>query len=121
MESLDYVPPSNDQIAAAQKELGFTFTQDYIDFIKSGYDMGDSILEPLEIDSPGSHLDIFETFASAKKHYELPTGLLPICEDNSDYYCLNSKGEVVFWSHNGQTDETWPSIHLWREQMIAEA
>jgi hypothetical protein len=30
-------------------------------------------------------------------------------------------GEIIFWSHNGVTDEKWKNIVVWRNQMIAEA
>lgn len=121
MEELGFQPPSALEIEEAQRRLGFTFPQEYIDFIKSGYDLGDSTLEALEISNPPSYADIFEALESAREYYELPTELLPICEDNSDYYCINPKGEVVFWSHNGVTDEKWKNVTEWRDSMIAEA
>jgi len=121
MEVFEYVPPSDAEISAAQKKLDMHFSPEYVDFIKSGYDLGCSVLEALEIDNPGSHVDIFEAIESARKYYGLPENLLPICEDNSDYYCLNEKGEVVFWSYNGVTDEMWSSIEAWRTQMISDA
>ena len=121
MEVIEYILPSDDEIAEAQRKLGVCFPNEYIEFIKSGYDLGDSLLECLEINSPGSHVDLFEAIENARKFYGLPEELLPICEDNSDYYCLNEKGEVVFWSHNGATNEKWPNITAWKEQMIFEA
>ena len=55
------------------------------------------------------------------RFYDLPVELMPICEDNSDYYCINNNGEVVFWSHNGATDEKWANVTVWRNQMVLEA
>ncbi|RHW74549.1 SMI1/KNR4 family protein [Colwellia sp. RSH04] len=121
MESFEFKPPSDIEISEAQQKLGFTFPNDYIDFIKSGYDLGNAPMEALEINNAQSHLDIYSAIADAKKFYELPDELLPICEDNSDYYCLNKSGQVVFWSHNGLTDEVWQNTKEWRNQMIAEA
>ena len=121
MESFEFKPPSDLEISEAQEKLGFTFPDDYIDFIKSGYDLGDAPMEALEINNPQSHLDIYSTVVDAKKFYDFPGELLPICEDNSDYYCLNKSGQVVFWSHNGLTDEKWQNTKEWRNQMIAEA
>ena len=46
--------------------------------------------------------------------------LLPICEDNGDYYCLNQAGEVVFWSHNGATAEKWRNLADWIKQVWIE-
>lgn len=121
MESSEYIPPTDEEIKKAQERLGFVFNNEYIEFIKSGCNMGESILEPLMINLPGSHIDIFEAVEAARKYYGLPLNLLPICEDNSDYYCLNEAGEIVFWSHNGTTDEMWPSLQDWWAQMNAEA
>ncbi|QBY05981.1 SMI1/KNR4 family protein [Thalassotalea sp. HSM 43] len=121
MERVEFKPPSDIEISEAQQKLGFTFPNDYIDFIKSGYDLGNAPMEALEINNASSHLDIYSAIADAKKFYKLPDELLPICEDNSDYYCLNKSGQVVFWSHNGLTDEMWQNTKEWRNQMIAEA
>jgi len=114
-------PPSDHQIESAQAQLGFRFPDDYIDFIKSGYDMGESILEALEIGDCAPYLNIFLVNEESRNYYDLSVDLLPIVEDNSDYHCLNTKGEIVFWSHNGSTDEKWPSFTNWRLQMIKEA
>ena len=121
MESFKYIPPSDSEIKEAQEKLGFNFPAAYIEFIKSGYNLGDAPLEALEINNPGSHVDIYEAIESARKYYDLPVNLLPILEDNSDYYCLNNKGEVIFWSHNGATDEKWSNVTDWQTQMVAEA
>ena len=109
------------EIAQAEEKLGFKFPAEYVDFIKSGFDLEDAPMEALEISNPPTYADIFEALASARKFYGLPMDLLPICEDNSDYYCLNSKGEVIFWSHNGITDEKWSNVTEWKHQMIIES
>ena len=44
---------------------------------------------------------------------DLPRDLLPICEDNGDYYCMNAVGEVVYWSHDGVSDEKWSDLATW--------
>ena len=105
------------ELGEAQRILGFEFPLEYIEFVKSGYDLGDAPIEALEILNPPSYVNIFETLKNAREYYDLPVELLPICEDNSDYYCLNATGEVVFWSHNGVTYEKWENIAEWRAQM----
>ncbi len=40
-------------------------------------------------------------------------GLLPICEDNGDFYCITESGEILYWSHDGATDERWPGLATW--------
>ncbi len=121
MEEFEIKIPSDIEIEDAQEKLGFKFPEEYVAFIKSGYDLGDAPLEALEIVDPPSYADIYEALESARKFYDLPSELMPICEDNSDYYCLNKIGEVVFWSHNGVTDEKWSNVTEWRNQMVFEA
>ena len=121
MEEFKLKIPTDAEISEAQNKLGFVFSPDYVAFIKSGYDLGDAPMEALEVFEPPSYANIFETLESARKYYGLPKELLPICEDNSDYYCLNSDGEVIYWSHNGKTDEKWENVTEWRKQMILEA
>jgi hypothetical protein len=120
VETRDYVPPDDQVIERAQKALGVRFHRDYIAFIKSGYDLGDSILEPLQIDDPEPHVDMFEYVKEAWNDWGVPKTLLPIVHDNSDFYCIDANGRVVFWSHNGPTNETWPDIATWRSQMMEE-
>lgn len=121
MEIFEFVPPTDKEIEEAQHKLGFKFSSEYIEFVRSGYVLGDAPIEALEISNPPSHADIFETLANARKYYQLPSELCPICEDNSGYYCLNQQCEVVFWSHNGTTNEKWANVTEWRNQMATEA
>ena len=121
MEEFEFKMPSDLEIKQAQTKLGFNFSPEYVAFIKSGYALGSASMEALEISNPPSYADIYQTLEDARKYYDLPLDLLPICEDNSDYYCLNPNGEVVFWSHNGTTDEKWANATEWRNQMVVEA
>src|SRR5262249_51831625 len=73
--------------------------------------------EPATITDAESHTDLFTIADEAWDEMELPKKLLPICEDNGDYYCMNAKGEVVFWSHNGSTDEKWKNLATWIEEV----
>lgn len=47
----------------------------------------------------------------------MPKKLLPICEDNGDYYLIDPRsGKISFWSHNGTTDESSQDRGLEYEQ-----
>ena len=69
---------------------------------------------------PSGHLDLFEIAETAWSVMRVPRHLLPFVEDNGDYYCFAPSGEVVYWSHNGTTDEKWPTIAAWRQQVCVE-
>ncbi|RML47676.1 hypothetical protein APX70_02631, partial [Pseudomonas syringae pv. maculicola] len=34
-------------------------------------------------------------------------------EDNGNYYCLLEDGSVIYWVHDGRSNETWPSLASW--------
>ncbi len=107
-------------IARYEDKLGIKFSADFKKLYQSiGYTLcnGKDILQLTELKDDSRDL---------AEHYELlhsqngTKNLLPFCEDNSDYYCLNEKGEVVFWSHNGTTDEKWPDLATWIKEVWVE-
>ncbi|EIF51644.1 hypothetical protein SULAR_02233 [Sulfurovum sp. AR] len=112
--------PTDQEIQEAQEKLNYKFHPDYIEFLKSGSDVANACFEPAVILSGSCHLDIYEISDTAWSKMGLSRDLLPIVEDNGDYYCLNKSGEVVFWSHNGTTDEKWKNISDWYQQVCVE-
>jgi len=113
-------PPTDSEIDAAEARIGIKFHPDYRSFLKGGSDVGDSVFEPAVILPGGGYLDLFEILESAWNIEGVPRDLMPFVEDNSDYYCLNPRGEVVFWSHNGTSDEKWSSLVEWRQKVCIE-
>lgn len=113
-------PPTDAEIAAAEQRLGVRFHPDYRAFLKDGGNVGDATLEPAVILPGAGHLDLFQIADAAWRIMRVPRHLLPFIEDNGDYYCIAPSGEVVYWSHNGTTNEKWPSIAAWRQQVCIE-
>jgi len=113
-------PPTDEEIAAAELRLGLAFHPDYRAFLRGGGDVADATLEPAVILPGSGHLDLFEIADTAWSLMGVPRHLLPFVEDNGDYYCVDPSGEVVYWSHNGITDEKWPTIAAWRQQVCVE-
>ena len=68
-------------------------------------------LEPCLVTPDAGYRELV-TVARAAWDAGVPLDLLPICADNGDYYCLDGRA-VRFWSHNGATDESWPSLASW--------
>ena len=112
--------PSTAAVAAAERELGVTFHPDYRKFLLEASDVVYGALEPATIGRKRAHTDLVSMANEAWTQMELPRALLPICEDNGDYYCMNERGEVVYWSHAGATDERWPSLAAWIQQVWIE-
>jgi hypothetical protein len=110
-------PPTDAEIVAAEQRLGLAFHPDYKAFLKGGGDVANACFEPAVILPGSGHLDLFKIADAAWNMMGVPRDLLPFVEDNGDYYCLSRTGEVVYWSHNGSTDERWPTIADWHEQV----
>lgn len=113
--------PTPEQVEAVEAELGVRFPPDYVRYLLTASDVVFGFIEPATVADPNFRTHIPKVVASARA-YGVPSGLLPICEDNADFYCLTSSDSVEFWSHNGSTNESWPNLATWIEQVwIGEA
>ena len=108
--------PTSSEVAQMEKELGVSFHPDYVRFLLGASDVAVGVLEPGTITNPESHTHLTTVVSSARK-YGVPTSLFPFCADNADFYCLSSSGEVICWSHNGSSTDTWPNLASWIEQV----
>jgi hypothetical protein len=109
--------PNEEEVSTAEQRLDVKFHPDYRRYLLGASDVVFGSMEPATITDPESHTDLFQMCESAWDEMELPKSLLPICEDNGDYYCMNPKGQVVFWSADGGTDEKWPDLATWIEEV----
>jgi hypothetical protein len=104
--------PTIAQVAAAEQRLGLPFPDDYRRFLLEASDVVLGALEPATICDPSSHTHLPDVVATARG-VGVPDDWLPICEDNADFYCLDSRATVRFWSHDGATRESWPNLATW--------
>jgi len=104
--------PGEEEIEAVEKELGVVFHPDYRQYLLEASDVVYGALEPATIPADSGHTYLVplakEAWATG-----VPRDFVPIAEDNGDYYCMNKDGRVLFWSHNGATDEEWPNLARW--------
>jgi hypothetical protein len=112
--------PTENEVRAAEDRLGVTFPEDYRRYLLEASDVVYGTLEPAVVTQDSGHLNLVEVAESAWNEMDVPRNLLPICEDNGDYYCLNDKGEVQFWSHDGTADEKWPDLATWIKRVWIE-
>ncbi len=112
--------PSKNEVAEAENNLGVKFSEDYERYLLEASDVIYGTIEPAVVTAHSGYLNLVEVADRAWNEMEVPRNLLPICEDNGDYYCLNEKGEVVFWSHDGTTDEKWNSLADWIKEVWIE-
>lgn len=112
--------PTDAEIATAERKLNFVFPPSYIDFLKSGGDVANAVFEPALVLPGCDYLNIFNIAQSAWDEGGVPRDWLPFIEDNGDYFLVSAKGEVRFWSHNGTTNENWPTFAAWFQQVCVE-
>jgi hypothetical protein len=105
--------PTSVDVAAVEKQLGVAFHPDLRQYLLEASDVVLGALEPVTIGDPEAHTDMTSVCEGAWEDYHLPGDLMLICEDNGDFYCMNRAGQVVFWSHDGASDEKWSSLADW--------
>jgi hypothetical protein len=109
--------PTLSEVDMAEQRLGTCFHSDYRRYLLEVSDVVYGTLEPCIITRPESRTDLLETARTAWDAWGVPRHLLPICEDNADFYCINSAGEIMYWSHNGVTSEKWPDLATWIKEV----
>lgn len=109
--------PTADEVNAAEQQLALKFPVEYRQYLLAASDVVYGALEPAIVIPDAGHLDLIDIAETAWDEMEVPRSLLPFCEDNGDYYCLNEAGEVEYWSHNGQTDERWKDLATWIKEV----
>lgn len=104
------VLPTEAQVRDEEQRAGLSFHPDLRRFLLEASDVTLGYLEPVTIG--GGHT-AFKVVLRSARDYGVPDELVPICEDNADFYCITSSGQIVYWSHNGATNETWPDLAAW--------
>jgi len=109
--------PTANEVNAAEEQLALKFPADYRHYLLEASDVVYGALEPAIVIPDAGHLSLIAMAETAWDEMDVPRNLLPFCEDNGDYYCLNESGEVEFWSHNGATDEKWKDLATWIKEV----
>lgn len=108
--------PTLEEIDEVEEWLVYQFHPDFRTYLRQASDVVYGALEPVTVTPDSGHTDL-RRVAPRAWDVGLPRSLLPVCEDNADYYCMNKRGEIVFWSHNGLTGETWPDLATWIKEV----
>jgi len=114
--------PSIEYIGNIEKVIGVKFSDDYKYFLLKVGRIDHGVIEPCTLFPEDGHTYLIEVHKDAKQLHGFPENSIPICQDNGDYYLLTRNGNVVFWSHNGTTNESWATLAEWiKEVWILES
>lgn len=108
--------PDEDQLIRIEEELLLPIPRDMRQFLLEVSDVVYGHLEPVTAADPNSHTHLPEVTAFAWS-IGVPRYLMPLCEDDGDYYCVDPEGEVILWKNGELTEETWPSVWHWAEEV----
>lgn len=109
--------PTEPEVNAAEEQLAVKFPADYRRYLLTASDVVYGAREPAIVIPDAGHLSLVGIAETAWNEMEVPRELLPFCEDNGDYYCLNQNSEVEYWSHDGATDEKWKDLATWIKEV----
>lgn len=112
-ERIRLLEPDDELIDNYESKIGIAFGDEYRYFLKNASTIFFGNIEPLVL-SPdiNSRGDLLRAVKVARQ-LGVPSNWLPICEDNGDYYCLDQTGKIRFWSGNGVSSESWPTLADW--------
>lgn len=112
--------PDHDQLVQVEEELMLPIPRDMREFLLLASDVVYGSLEPVTVADPNSHTYLPEVTAVAWS-LGVPRYLMPLCEVNGAYYCVEPEGEVVFWRDGELTDDNWLTIWYWVRDVWLES
>ena len=112
--------PDDALIDSYEKELGVKFSSEHRSFLKEVSNVLYGTKDPLTVTERRAFRGELATAVAEARKLGVPNDWLPICEDNGDYYCITPSGEIKFWSLDGLTDESWPNLGAWIEEVWIE-
>lgn len=112
--------PDEDVLVEVEEQILLPIPRDMRTYLLEASDVVYGSLEPVTAADPYAHTYLPEVTAMAWSE-GVPRYLVPLCEDNGNYYCVEPDGEVVLWCDGDLTDETWPSIWHWIHDVWLES
>lgn len=107
--------PTEAEVREAEKLAGTPFHEDFRRYLLKASDVVTGTLEPVTL-GRGGHTE-FGTVLRAARESGVPDELVPLCEDNGDFFCMTPSGVVTYWSHDGSSEEQWPNLAAWIEEV----
>ncbi|WP_445494580.1 SMI1/KNR4 family protein [Photorhabdus sp. SF281] len=112
--------PDDELISQYEKEIGFEFSNDYKEVLKKISNMFYGTIDLLSVTRDKKYYGELSQALSDAREQGLPENLLPICEDNGSYYCIDYDGKIKYWTLDGYNEESWSDLASWIKQVWIE-
>jgi hypothetical protein len=94
--------PTVVEVDAAERDIGVTFHPDYRRFQLEASNVVAGVLEPaVVLPDVMLYLDLRKTVKDARQS-GVPRDVLPFCQDNGNYFFIDTAGRIGYWEHDGQ-------------------
>lgn len=114
--------PTASEVENVEDRLSLSFHPDFRRYLLEASDVVFGAIEPVTITNSEASTYLVSVTEDGRKHWNLPAEYAPICESNADLYCVRPDGKVVYWPHDGTSDECWPDVAAWiRDIWIGES
>lgn len=112
--------PDEDDLVEIEEQLLIPLPDDYKVFLLTVSDVICGRIEPATVTDPQSHTYLPEMAATAWDN-GVSRELIPICEVDGNYYCIDQDGRVFLWSGDDITEDEWSSIWQWSKEVWLES
>ena len=113
--------PDEELLVEIEEQILINLPFELREFLLKVSDVVYGRLEPVTVTDPQSHTYLPEV-ASVAWSLGVPRELVPICEDQGNYYCVEQDGTVLLWDGEEEdlTDESWDSVWHWVREVWLE-
>lgn len=113
--------PDEELLVEIEEQILINLPFELREFLLKVSDVVYGRLEPVTVTDPQSHTYLPEV-ASVAWSLGVPRELVPICEDQGNYYCVEQDGTVLLWDGDEEdlTDDSWDSVWHWVREVWLE-
>lgn len=113
--------PEEELLVEIEEQILINLPFELREFLLKVSDVVYGRLEPVTVTDSQSHTYLPEV-ASVAWSLGVPRELVPICEDQGNYYCVEQDGTVLLWDGEEEdlTDESWDSVWHWVREVWLE-
>lgn len=104
--------PEDEDIVLVEEQILIPIPYEFRQFLLNVSDVVYGTIEPVTVMDSSSHTYLPEVTATAWE-LGLPRHLVPLCEKEGGYYCVEQDDTVKFWYQGEFTEDTWQSVWQW--------